>query len=88
MITNSLAVEIKNTPEEAPNYGDDYKLIKAHTAIIVCNGTVKGNPTVDLQLTDKDGNKYIVMASAFVIEALNSAICGARKLSELNNKVH
>ncbi len=63
MITKMISTEIKESSKEAPNYGADYKMVKIVKAILVANGMESGKPSVDLQLVDKNGNKYIAMLS-------------------------
>jgi len=74
MGTNDIAIKICNSIEEAPDYktnGQGYKPATIKGAIIVRNGTEGGNDTVDLQFVDEDGNKYIAMVTA---EILNSVV--------------
>lgn len=78
MITMQMAIST-STIEDAPNYGTDTKLLRVDEAIIVKNGTIKGYPTIDLQMKDQAGNKYVVMASGRLFEMLGSAIEGTRK---------
>lgn len=60
MISTSLAIEVQPV-HNAPKYGEDFKIVRATKAIVVPNGTVTNKPTVDLQLVDADGNKYVAM---------------------------
>jgi hypothetical protein len=73
----ALHIEICPNPETAPNYNKDHPEFKSAyliKAIIVKNGTVNGNSTVDLQFTDSDGNMFIAMSTATIIKSLASAL--------------
>jgi len=78
MITTSIAMQSVDSPDDAPNYDDDWKLLRATKCIIVGKGTVRGEPTVDLQLTDDDGNQYLVMATGRIIEMIAGGVNGTR----------
>jgi hypothetical protein len=77
MITNSLSIHLVDSPDDAPKYGEEFTMIKIDKCIIVNNGTVEGNSTVDLQLSDIKGNKYLIFATGKIIESLGMAVCGA-----------
>lgn len=77
MITTSVTVKQFESPNEAPKYGEDWKLLRLENALIVKHGTVGDNPTVDLQLVDAEGNKYLVMATGGIVSMLGSAVKGA-----------
>ena len=79
MITSWVSVKIVDSSKEAPNYGDDFTLLKAHTCIIVGRGTVAGNPTVDIQLTDEHGKKFLIMATGGIMEMIGAAVAGKRQ---------
>ncbi len=78
MITSMIIIEIKKV-HEAPKYHEGIKIVKAVTAIIVERGTESGNPTVDIQLEDADGNKYAIMALGSIFEGIGGAIAGVRE---------
>lgn len=78
MGTNNLEISIAQSPAEAPKYGKDFTAVNIDKAIIVKKGTVNGNPTVDLQFTDANGNKFIAMATGAIIESLAGAIRGVK----------
>ena len=84
MITSNLNIRIAKSVEDAPVYGNDFKIIKADAAIIVPRGTESGNPTVDIQLSDADGNKYLVMATGGIIEALGQVVEAKRVETNTN----
>lgn len=71
MITHNFAVEIVGDPSPAPKYHDgETKMLKIKKAIIVGKGTVGGNPTVDLQVVDDEGKKYLIMVTGNLVELL------------------
>lgn len=76
MITRSISIELNHTIESAPKYKEDHTLIMAEKAIIVHNGTKAGKATVDIQFTDKEGKKYVMMATGAIISTLGDAIKG------------
>lgn len=82
MISKQLDIKIVDTPIEAPNYGPDYTGLKMVKCIIVGKGTKSGKPTVDIQLTDKEGNKYLIMTTGAILESLGGAIMGKRERDE------
>lgn len=79
MNSNIISIEIK-TVEEAPNYntgendGGGFKPLHCKKAIIVKNGTVEGNCTVDLQFVDDQGQKHVYFVTGKIIQALAAAI--------------
>lgn len=78
--TNDLKIVLADSPSEAPNYEKpDYKAANLKTAVIVGNGTVNGNPTVDFVFEDENGQKYIAMLTGGLIENLTGAIIGMRQ---------
>ena len=78
--TNDLNIVMADSPSEAPNYEKpDYKAANLTTAVVVGNGTVAGNPTVDFVFEDEDGQKYIAMLTAGLIESLTGAIQGMKE---------
>lgn len=62
--------------EKAPNYVKEggYKALELVDVAIVENGTVNGNPTVDLIFKDSDGNKYVTMVMGSLIHAMKSVV--------------
>jgi len=73
MGTNHIAIQICASPDDAPNYNTNGEGIKPATldrAIIVKDGTVGGEPTVDLQFTDEKGNRYIAMITANLLKSV------------------
>ena len=78
MITNTVSIEIVDSPDQAPKYEKDFTLLKMQKCIVVGKGTVNGNPTIDIQLTDENGNKFLIMATGGIIEMISGAIAGKR----------
>lgn len=79
MISNQVEINIVDDPKYAPNYGNDFKIIKMQKCIVVGNGTVEGNPTVDIQLTDANGKKYLIMATGWLMESITAVVTAKRK---------
>lgn len=83
MNTNHLEVLLFNTPQEAPHYtAPQYKAADLKTAVIVGRGTKLGNPTVDFVFEDEQGQRYVAMLTAALIENLTGAILGMKKRGE------
>jgi hypothetical protein len=78
--TNDLSIELFDTPKKAPNYEKpDYEGANLTTAVVVGNGTVNGNPTVDLIFVDENGQKYIAMITGGIMQNLAGAIEGMKQ---------
>lgn len=73
MISTSLAVEVQPVAH-APTYGEDVKMVRLAKAVVVPKGTVNGKPTVDLQLVDADGNKYLIMATGAIMTMISKIV--------------
>lgn len=72
---NALEIKLCNSVEEAPIYQkEDFTALVLKQAVVVKNGTVEGNPTVDLVLTDADGKSYIAMVTGRILKTLSSVI--------------
>ena len=82
MFTKSLEIKIVNDADEAPKYKNDTTLLTIRTVIIVGKGTENLRPTVDIQLYDKDGNKYVAMITGLILENLGDVIKGKREHDE------
>lgn len=78
-ITTHFNVVLHDSPAEAPKYGDDTTLLRIDTALVVGNGMESGAPSVDLQMTDAAGRKYLVMTTGTLLEMLGGAIAGKRQ---------
>ena len=80
MFTNNVTVQIVNNSKEAPNYKEigGFTVLKITDCIIVGKGMESGAPSVDLQLEDEKGNKFVVMATGGIMEMLGGAVAGKR----------
>ena len=78
MISNDVVIKIVDTSKDAPMYNEEFTPVKMKKCIIVGKGTVTGNPTIDIQLEDEAGNKYLIMATGGLIEMIAGAITGKR----------
>lgn len=77
---NYLKILLADSPEEAPNYEQpEYKAANLMTAHVVGNGTVQGNPTVDLIFEDEHGQKYMTMITGGLIQSLAGAVTGMKE---------
>lgn len=47
-----------------------YKGVEIEKVVVVKNGTVQGNSTVDLILVDKTGQKYVVMLTGNLLKSI------------------
>lgn len=73
----TLSVRIFNSPEEAPNYNTNGEGIKAafvKEAVIVKNGTVGKNATVDLVFQDEKGQKYVAMLTGRLLKTVTDVL--------------
>lgn len=70
-----LAIKIFEKPEEAPIYSkQDFTSVLLNEAVVVKNGTIEGNPTIDLVLTDAEGKSYVAMVTGRLLKGLANAI--------------
>lgn len=79
MITSAISVQIAESVEAAPKYSEEFKMVRADTVVIVPNGTKEGNPTVDIQLVDEEGNKYLIMATGKIMEMIGQMVSTSRR---------
>jgi hypothetical protein len=71
---NSLKIGIHKSIEEAPKYNHpEYKSAELVSAEIVHGGTVNGRATVDLVFIDNNGQKYVTMVTARILDMLVKA---------------
>lgn len=72
MGTNNITIQICNSIEEAPNYNNlpGWHAAEVTKAIIVRNGTVNGNDTIDLQFKDLEGKNYSCMITAALFKQI------------------
>ncbi len=70
----SLEISICNSPEEAVQKGHVYHhgftALTLKSAVVVQNGTVAGNSTVDLVFEDSSGNKYVAMTTMNLLKSI------------------
>jgi len=88
MITNSITLQVFGKPSEAPNYGKDTKIIQGKACLIVQGGTETGKPTIDFQFEDQDGNKYLMMTTAAIMQMIAGAVTGAELREKDKKKQH
>lgn len=77
MGTNDLKVKIFDSVEDAPRYDASVIALTLDKACVVKNGTINGNPTVDLVLYDKNGKEYLAMVTGGIIKMLSGVVEGA-----------
>ena len=77
MITKTLSIKNIKNVDDAPKYGKDTTMLRLESALVVKRGTVSGAPTVDLQLVDADGNKFLVMATGAILSSLSTVIAAS-----------
>lgn len=58
----------------AANGGTPRTAVEIEKLVIVRNGTVEGNATVDLLLQDEAGNKFVVMVTGNLLKTTLSAL--------------
>ena len=78
-ITTHFSVNILDSVAEAPKYGEDTTLLRIDTALVVGKGMESGAPSVDLQMIDGAGRKFVVMTTGSLLEMLGGAIAGKRQ---------
>jgi len=74
MITNNVKITIAQSIDEAPTYGEETIPLVIEKCIIVKDGMVSGKPSVDLQMVDPEGKKYLVMATGSILEMVAQTI--------------
>ena len=74
---NHLTVTVVQDAQEAIEKGfnyaaksDEYKPIEITKVVVVRDGTMERNPTVDLVLTDEAGQKYVVMVTGALLKSI------------------
>lgn len=77
MITNNLSITIADTYKDAPNYGADTCAVKIDKCIVVKKGMTSGMPSIDLQMTDENGNKYVALMTGNILESMAQVARGA-----------
>ena len=74
-LTKNLQVAICKDAADAVSQGynyrePEYKPVAIEKAVVVKNGTVEGNSTVDLILRDEHGNRYVTMISGRLLKTI------------------
>lgn len=80
MNTNTLAIEIMQSPDQAVDAGyvyrsPEYLPVNIDKTVVVRQGTVDGGATVDIIFKDAKGQKYVTMITANLLRSL-VAVCG------------
>ena len=74
----SLSLKICDSAQEAIDKGfvyraPDYQPARIVEAVVVRNGTIEGNATVDLVFEDEDGQKHVVMLTQRLLRMVGAA---------------
>lgn len=74
-IHNSLRIIICDNAQDAIDKGHvyrrpEYEPIKIDKVVVVRDGTVEGNPSVDLVLVDERGQKYAALLTGALIKMI------------------
>lgn len=77
-VMHHLRIAVCEDFRDAVAKGFDYKAeeyagitaVEVDTVVVVQNGTMAGNPTVDLLLVDEKGNKYVVMVTGALLKSI------------------
>ena len=78
MGTNSVSVNIHDSIEEAPNYEEpEFKSAVIESVEVIANGTVGGNPTIDVIFV-AGGQKYVAMIAADLMTMVHGVIQGVK----------
>ena len=78
MGTNNLKVKVVHL-DDAPDYDEaEWQAIDMTDTLVIKEGTIQGNPTVDFRFKDKAGKKYIAMMTGGIIQNLAAIIEGAK----------
>lgn len=81
MGTNSLSIQIVDSIDDATDYVQtgNFRPIQLDKAVIVAHGTIEGNPTVDIEMTDSKGNRFVGIITGNLIISLAKAIEGVKE---------
>jgi hypothetical protein len=74
-IMQHLNVTVCDDATDAANKGfvykrPDYKPVNITKVVVVRDGTLMGNSTVDLVMEDEHGNKFVVMVTGRLLKSL------------------
>lgn len=81
-MTNSLHIQIVDSPSKAPNYSRDCVDVRAANiswVIIVLNGLGSGKSTVDMQFQDLEGNTFVATLTGEMVKRLGAIVDGAEQ---------
>lgn len=69
----TVPIQVK-TIAESPNYNvppnDNFKLVELSGVVITKDGMQSGNPSLDLQFVDKDGNQFVALIQGNIFRAI------------------
>lgn len=68
-----IGIQLYDSPERAPRYTTETPL-KIDSVAIIANGTVNGQPTLDLVMTDREGGRYVTLLTSVLLRGIYS-IC-------------
>lgn len=73
-VMNHLNIVVCKDAEEATekgfHYRDPVKAVEIEKVVVVQQGTVGGNSTVDIILRDKDGNQFVTMVTGNLLKSI------------------
>ena len=74
-IVDQLQIAICENPEQAAAAGFTYpadavKMVEVIRVVVIKQGTVNGNSTVDFLMEDEDGQHYLVMMTGNLIKGI------------------
>ena len=74
-VMEHLNIELCRNADEAKLKGYDYhlpevKAVRVVVAVVVREGTVGHNPTVDFLMEDEDGQKYVFMITGRLLKSI------------------
>jgi len=75
-LMNSLNIHLCTDAADAVKKGhvypqsEGYKAVEITKVVVVREGTVEGNSTVDLVLHDQEGNKFMVMITGNLLKSI------------------
>lgn len=77
---NVLKIKIHDSVDEAPHWNRDHadvRLVDIESAHIVCGGMASGKSSVDIEIVDLEGNRFVGILTGDLIKGLAKAIEGA-----------
>lgn len=75
-VMSHLSVHICEDADDAVKKGhiyhrsEGFKVVEIDKVVVVRQGTVEGNSTVDLVLRDEHGNKFVVMVTGNLLKTI------------------